>query len=45
MRENIRHFHPQASMSDWETAARNAFKEVHPQMKPFGCWFHFTQRI
>ena len=32
-------------MSDWERAARNVFKEVHPQIKLDGCWFHFTQQI
>ena len=33
IRESIPHFQPQASKSDWEPAARNAFKEAHPQMK------------
>ena len=32
-------------MSDWEPAARNAFKAVHPEIKMYGCWFHYTQRI
>ena len=31
--------------SDWEPAARNAFKQVYPHIKLYGCWFHFTQRI
>ena len=34
-----------ASMSDWEDAPRNAFRETYPQVKIYGCWFHFTQRI
>ena len=42
---NIPQFQPLASMSDWEPAARNAFKLVFPQAKNFGCWFHYTQRI
>ena len=37
-------FQPIASMSGWEPADRNAFKESYPQMKVYGCWFHFTQR-
>ena len=32
-------------MSDWETAARNAFKQVYTNIKLYGCWFHFIQRI
>ena len=32
-------------MSDWEAAARNAFKEVFPHISNYGCWFHYTQRI
>ena len=32
-------------MSDLEPAARNAIKEVHPQIKIYGCWFHYTQCI
>ena len=32
-------------MSDWEPAARNAFKVVFPEIKMYGCWFHYTQRI
>ena len=47
--ENLRikapDFHPSASMSDWEPAARNAFKQIYPDIKLYGCWFHFTQRI
>ena len=42
---HVPQFQPIASMSDWEPAARNAFKEFYPQMKVYGCWFHFTQRI
>ena len=41
----IPQFQPKGSMSDWEPAPRNAFKEIYPQMKLYGCWFHFTQRI
>ena len=36
---------PIASMSDWEPAARNAFREVFPGINVYGCWFHYTQRI
>ena len=32
-------------MSDWEPAARNAIKEVYPQITVYGCWFHYTQCI
>ena len=32
-------------MSDWEPGARNAFKVVYPEIKMYGCWFHYTQRI
>ena len=32
-------------MSDWEAAPRKALKELFPNIKLFGCWFHFTQRI
>ena len=42
---NIPLFQPSSSMSDWEPAARIAFRNVYPQMKVYGCWFHFTQRI
>lgn len=36
---------PKASMSDWEPAARNAFKEIFPEIINYGCLFHYTQRI
>ena len=26
-------------------ASRNAFKEIFPNMKIYGCWFHYFQRI
>ena len=42
---NIPQIKPMASMSDWEPAPRNAFKEIYPQIKIYGCWFHFTQCI
>ena len=45
LKENIPLFTPIASMSDWEPAARNAFREIHLQMRILGCWFHYTQRI
>ena len=38
-------FIPEISISDWEPAPRNAFKEVYPTIQNQGCWFHFTQRI
>ena len=43
--ENLPKFQPSASMSDWEPATRNAFKEIFPQVKIYGCLFHYTQRI
>ena len=42
---NLPNFKPLVSMSDWEPAARNSFKDVFPHIKMYGCWFHFTQRI
>ena len=42
---DIPQFKPMASMSDWEPAPRKAFKEIYPQIKIYGCWFHFTQCI
>ena len=42
---NIPLFQPSSSMSDWGPAARIAFRNVYPQMKVYGCWFHLTQRI
>ena len=42
---HVPQFQPIASMSDWEPAARNAFKECYPQTKVHACLFHFTQRI
>ena len=41
----IPQFKPLALMSDWEPAPRNALKEIYPQMKIYGCWFHFTQCV
>ena len=41
----IPHFHPDVSMSDWEMAARNAFKSTFHGIRLKGCWFHYTQRI
>ena len=38
-------FHPEKSMSDWETAPRNAFKAAYNGIKLQGCWFHYTHRI
>ena len=32
-------------MSDWEIGARNAFKNVYPGTRIYGCWFHYTQAI
>ena len=42
---HIPQFKPLALMSDWEPAPRNALKEIYPQMKIYGCWFHFTQCV
>ena len=41
----IPEFKPGATKSDWEQASRNAFKEVFPQIRIYGCLFHYTQRI
>ena len=41
----IPQFKPQSSMLDWEPAARNAIKEMYPQIAICGCWFHYTQCI
>lgn len=30
-------------MSDYEKAMRNALRNLHPTMKFYACWFHFTQ--
>ena len=35
--QNIPHFRPLASMSDWEDTSRNAFREIYPQVKIYGC--------
>ena len=40
---NIPQFKPVASMSDWEPAARKAFKEVFPHIRNYGCWFQYSQ--
>ena len=45
LKEHIPLFTPIASMSDWEPASRNAFRQIYPQIRIFGCWFHYTQRI
>ena len=42
---HIPQFKPLTLMSDWEPAPRNALKEIYPQMKIYGCWFHFTQCV
>ena len=41
----IPQFQPKLCMSDWEPAPRNSMKEVYPNVKIYGCWFHFTQCI
>ena len=38
-------FQPRVCMSDWEAAPRNALRQIYPNVKINGCWFHFTQRI
>ena len=47
--ENIRirvpQFNPIASMSDWESATRNAFREVFTEIHNYGCWTHYTQHV
>ena len=39
---NIPLFQPSSTMSDWEPPPRNAFRNVYPQMKVYGCWFHYS---
>ena len=41
----IPQFQPEVTMSDWEAAPRNAVKEIYPNVKHYGCWFHFSQRV
>ena len=41
----IPQFHPKTCMSDWERAPRNSLKQIFPNVKIYGCWFHYTQRI
>ena len=36
---------PTSTMSDWETGARNAFRNVYSETRIYGCWFHYTQAI
>ena len=36
---------PTSTMSDWEIGPRNAFKNVYPGTRIYGCWFHYTQAI
>ena len=38
-------FKPTISISDWEPAPRNSFKEIYPTIIIHGCWFHYTQCI
>ena len=45
IQEILPQFQPQIAMSDWEQAARNAFKTLFIGIKLQGCWFHYTQRI
>ena len=45
IRDLIPQFKPTTSMSDWEIAPRNAFKDIYPEVHITGCWFHFPQRI
>ena len=41
----IPQFHPKTCMSDWERAPRNSLEQIFPNVKIYGCWFHYTQRI
>ena len=45
IRKLIPQFQPEVTMSDWEAAPRNAVKEIYPNVKNYGCWFHFSQRV
>ena len=45
IRSLLPELNPTSSMSDWESAPRNALKIVYPNTLILGCWFHFTQRI
>ena len=42
---NLPNFKPTTVISDWESAPRNAFKTITPNINITGCWFHYTQRI
>ena len=42
---NLPNFKPMTVISDWESAPRNSFKEIYPNININGCWFHYTQRI
>ena len=45
IRKLISQFQPEVTMSDWEAAPRNAVKEIYPNVKNYGRWFHFSQRV
>ena len=45
IRKLIPQFQPEITLSDWEAAPRNAVKEIYPNVKHYGCWFHFSQRV
>ena len=45
IRSLLPELNPTSSMSDWESAPRNALNIVYPNTLILGCWFHFTQRI
>ncbi|KAH0535456.1 hypothetical protein KQX54_016544 [Cotesia glomerata] len=38
-------WHPQAIVSDWETAIRNETQATFPAADLIGCFFHYTQAI
>ena len=42
---NLPNFKPMTVALHWESAPRNSFKEIYPNIKINGCWFHYTQRI
>ena len=42
---NLPNFKPMTVLSDWESAPRNSFKEIYPNININGCWFHYTQHI
>ena len=45
IKDLIPQLQPAKIMSDWERGSRNAFKNVYPGTRIYGCWFHYSQAI